>query len=84
MQQTELSVHFEFFFQSPLLVEGKGNFEPKPEAPRVGPGEGGKRHELRSDQENEASQALSEYGMNMACSEEISLDRSIPDLRMKQ
>lgn len=71
--------------QSPVYVkDGPGNFEPKSVEKRSGPGEGGKKHELKPEQENEASQALSEYGMNMACSNEISLDRSIPDLRLEE
>jgi len=41
-------------------------------------------HTLSGNKENDARNALSEYGMNMACSEEISLDRSIPDLRMEE
>lgn len=61
-----------------------GNFEPPPDPPRKGPGEGGVAHKLSGSKENDASNALSEYGMNMACSEEISLDRSIPDLRMEE
>ncbi|XP_054262895.1 N-acetylgalactosaminyltransferase 7 isoform X1 [Macrosteles quadrilineatus] len=70
---------------SPVYVkDGPGNFEPKSVEKRSGPGEGGKKHELKPEQENEASQALSEYGMNMACSNEISLDRSIPDLRLEE
>lgn len=66
------------------LVTGLGNYEPTSEAPRTGPGEGGVAHTLSSSKENDARNSLSEYGMNMACSEEISLDRSIPDLRMKE
>lgn len=66
------------------MDDDRGNFEPAHEEPKEGPGEGGKPHRLRSDQENEASQALSEYGMNMACSDEISLDRSIPDTRLPE
>ncbi|KAL1122097.1 hypothetical protein AAG570_003503 [Ranatra chinensis] len=69
---------------SPVFVDRLGNFEPKPEPPRSGPGENGKPHILRNDQQNDASASLSEYGMNMACSDEISLDRSIPDLRLPE
>lgn len=58
-----------------------GNFEPPVEAPRTGPGEGGKAHTLLPEQRNEASQTISEYGMNMACSDEISLSRTIIDTR---
>lgn len=69
----------------PRLTKELGNFEPKDKGePRVGPGEGGRPHVLRSDQQNDASQSLTEYGMNMVCSDEISLDRSIPDTRLKE
>ena len=58
-----------------------GNFEPPVEVPRSGPGEGGKAHVLLPEQRNEASQTISEFGMNMACSDEISLSRTISDTR---
>lgn len=67
-----------------MTSEKLGNFEPKHRIEREGPGEGGKAHHLREDQENEASQTLSAYGMNMACSDEIAMDRTIPDLRMSE
>lgn len=49
-----------------------------------GPGENGEPHHVSSNRENEAIQSLSEYGMNMACSDDISLNRTIPDLRMDE
>lgn len=69
------------FFQEPVLVDGLGNFELKNVEPRSGPGENGKAHILREDQQNDVQQSEAEYGMNMVCSDEISLDRSIPDSR---
>ncbi|XP_057334683.1 N-acetylgalactosaminyltransferase 7 [Microplitis mediator] len=68
----------------PVLVEGPGNFEPQNTKILSGPGEGGKAHVLRDDQQNDVQQAESDYGMNMVCSDEISLDRSIPDLRPEE
>lgn len=68
----------------PILVEGMGNFEPPPEPLKIGPGEGGKPYHLREDQQNEEKQSLSDYGMNIKCSNEISLNRSIPDLRLEE
>ncbi|XP_063986785.1 N-acetylgalactosaminyltransferase 7 [Diachasmimorpha longicaudata] len=65
----------------PRFIEGLGNFEPRDVKPRKGPGEGGKPHVLRDDQQNDVQQSESDYGMNMVCSDEISLDRSIPDMR---
>uniref|UniRef100_A0A224XKM4 Polypeptide N-acetylgalactosaminyltransferase n=1 Tax=Panstrongylus lignarius TaxID=156445 RepID=A0A224XKM4_9HEMI len=70
--------------QWPQYTAELGNFEPPSEAPRTGPGEGGRPHKLRNDQENDAKASLSEYGMNIACSDEISLNRSIPDLRLPE
>lgn len=68
----------------PLLVTGLGNFEPKNPEVRQGPGENGEAHILREDQQNDATQSESEYGMNIACSNEISLDRSIQDTRLPE
>nr|CAH7727629.1 unnamed protein product [Callosobruchus chinensis] len=68
----------------PKLVKGLGNFEPKENDNREGPGEGGQAHYLRQDQQNDADQSESEYGMNVACSNEISLDRSVLDTRLPE
>ncbi|KAJ1519583.1 hypothetical protein ONE63_004858 [Megalurothrips usitatus] len=70
--------------QTTKLVDGLGNFEPKVIPKRTGPGEYGIAHKLRDDQENDAAQSLSEYGMNIALSNEISLDRNIPDTRLPE
>ncbi len=61
-----------------------GNFEPPPEEPRSGPGEGGKAHVLLPEQRNEATQSISEFGMNMVVSDEISLSRTIIDTRVPE
>lgn len=65
----------------PIFTNDLGNFEPKNILDRKGPGENGKPHTLRDDQQNDVEQSQSDYGMNMICSDEISLDRSIPDKR---
>ncbi|XP_048506338.1 N-acetylgalactosaminyltransferase 7 isoform X2 [Athalia rosae] len=65
----------------PVLSEELGNFEPRNVVPRIGPGEEGKAHILREDQQNDVQQSESDYGMNMVCSNEISLDRSVHDTR---
>lgn len=70
--------------QRPKLADGLGNFEPKDLKTREGPGENGKSHYLRQDQQNDADQSESQYGMNIACSDEISLDRSILDTRLAE
>lgn len=61
-----------------------GNFEPQDVEKREGPGENGEGHVLRDDQLNDAQQLESEYGMNMLCSDGISLDRSIRDHRPQE
>lgn len=68
----------------PKLVKGLGNFEPKIVERKEGPGEGGQPHFLRQDQQNDADQSESEYGMNVACSDDISLDRTILDTRLEE
>ncbi|XP_034941917.1 N-acetylgalactosaminyltransferase 7 [Chelonus insularis] len=70
--------------QVPVLVDSLGNFEPTNTPVRTGPGEGGKPHILQDEQQNDVQQSESEYGMNMVCSDEISLDRSIPDIRPEE
>lgn len=68
----------------PKLVSGLGNFEPAEIEDRDGPGEKGQPHHLRQDQQNDADQSESDYGMNVACSDEISLDRTILDTRLEE
>lgn len=68
----------------PKLVRNLGNFEPKENELREGPGEGGQPHHLRQDQQNDADQSESDYGMNAACSDEISLDRTVLDTRLDE
>lgn len=67
-----------------LHLNRLGNFEPQPEEPKSGPGEGGAAHVLLPEKRNEASQSISEFGMNMVCSDEISLSRTIKDTRMPE
>jgi len=67
-----------------VFIEGLGNFEPRDLSVRTGPGEGGKPHILRDDQQNDVQQSESDYGMNMICSDEISLSRSVPDTRPEE
>ncbi|XP_021693979.1 N-acetylgalactosaminyltransferase 7 [Aedes aegypti] len=68
----------------PVLIEGLGNFEPKEVDRRDGPGEGGKAYILPEDQQNRASDAEMEYGMNIVVSDTISLDRTIRDTRLEE
>lgn len=62
-----------------------GNFEPSPsDTVREGPGENGKPHYARPEDQNEVSQAMMEYGINMVVSDQIALDRTIPDKRLPE
>lgn len=61
-----------------------GNFEPKNVENREGPGEKGEPYQLPDDQRNAAAESEMEYGMNIACSNVISLDRSIRDTRLDE
>ncbi|CAG9823160.1 unnamed protein product [Phaedon cochleariae] len=70
--------------ERPKLVSGLGNFEPKEIEDRDGPGEKGEPYHLKQEQQNDADQSESEYGMNVACSDEISLDRTILDTRLEE
>uniref|UniRef100_A0A1I8P174 Polypeptide N-acetylgalactosaminyltransferase n=1 Tax=Stomoxys calcitrans TaxID=35570 RepID=A0A1I8P174_STOCA len=70
--------------ETPILVEGLGNFEPKLLEERVGPGENGEAYHLPANKKNEADESEMEYGMNMACSDEISLHRSVRDTRLEE
>lgn len=64
-----------------FLPDKLGNFEPPKPPTRVGPGEGGKAHLLSPNKQNEGSQSMSEYGINMVVSDEIAMDRVVPDTR---
>jgi len=61
-----------------------GNFEPAEEPVGDGPGDGGNSYELPADKKNEGEESISNYGMNMAVSDAISLERPIPDTRMEE
>ncbi|KAK7069252.1 N-acetylgalactosaminyltransferase 7 [Halocaridina rubra] len=66
------------------VADKLGNFEPPEPPPRNGPGEGGKAHHLLPNKQNEGSQSVSEYGINMVVSDEIAMDRVIPDTRHRE
>lgn len=63
---------------------GLGNFEPRDLKPRTGPGENGEGHILSPDKKNVADASEMEYGMNIACSDEISMHRSVRDTRLEE
>ncbi|XP_063618871.1 N-acetylgalactosaminyltransferase 7 isoform X2 [Cydia splendana] len=81
-----------FALDNPNLSDGSirhspdvlGNFEPKARRPVVGPGEEGKPYHMSQDRANDVAESESEYGMNIAASDMIAMNRSIPDTRMEE
>ncbi|XP_046339106.2 N-acetylgalactosaminyltransferase 7-like [Haliotis rufescens] len=64
-----------------VYKEGEvGNFEPPPERVVEGPGEGSKPVAFASPDQD----SLRRYGCDMAVSDQVSLDRTIPDTRQKE
>ena len=67
------------------MTPGKlGNFEPEEEEVGDEPGAGGKPYSLPADKRSEGEESVGNYGMNMAVSDAISLERAIPDTRMDE
>jgi len=65
-----------------FLGKGKnGNFEPHIDVGRVGPGENGKSHQLRVEQKQDEEKLKGVYGFNQLVSDEIDLNRTVPDQR---
>ena len=61
-----------------------GNFEPLRDEDSEGPGEHGVPHHTKPEQADRVSETIDAYGMNMVASDEIGLDRGLPDTRMKE
>ena len=62
----------------------KGNFEPDTYTGGSGPGENGQAHVLRVDQKREEERLKGVYGFNQMVSDEISLNRTVPDTREEE
>ena len=61
-----------------------GNYEPVDKGPTHRPGDGGKEYHVENEKDvdvNEIQQLKSQYGMNIAASNRMPMDRTVPDLR---
>lgn len=58
-----------------LFIPELGNFEQKQHKPGNGPGEEGKPYHMSQDRANDIADSESEYGMNIAASDDIAMNR---------
>ncbi|OWR40790.1 putative n-acetylgalactosaminyltransferase [Danaus plexippus plexippus] len=68
----------------PTLQTELGNFEPRSKNIVKGPGEEGLPYHMPQDRANDIAESESEYGMNIAASNDIAMNRSIPDTRLDE
>ncbi|XP_047019636.1 N-acetylgalactosaminyltransferase 7 isoform X2 [Helicoverpa zea] len=68
----------------PQFRKELGNFEPRDLRTVKGPGEEGKPYHMPQDRANDIAESESEYGMNIAASNDIAMNRSIPDTRLEE
>jgi polypeptide N-acetylgalactosaminyltransferase len=61
-----------------------GNFEPASYGGGDSPGDNGKSHRLRVEQKGEEERLKGVYGFNQLVSDEISLNRTVPDTREEE
>ena len=66
-----------------LTPGNPGNFEPMREEEGEGPGEHGLAHHTKHSG-GRVEELVNDYGMNIVASDEISLDRSLPDTRLSE
>lgn len=62
----------------------KGNYEPEKYGGGSGAGDNGKPHQLRVEQKSEEETLKGVYGFNQLVSDEISLNRTVPDTREEE
>ena len=67
-----------------MFTGNPGNFEPLRDEDSEGPGQRGVAHHTKPESAEKVEEAIDSYGMNMVASDEISMDRSLPDTRMKE
>lgn len=79
-----IKVQFVLFWLRFVCWVELGNFEPKHVEKREGPGEYGEPYNLPEEKRNAADESEMEYGMNIACSNDISLDRAVKDTRLDE
>ena len=70
-----------------LETGNSGNFEPTPDekvTKSTAPGENGKSHHVRVEQKVEEERLKGVYGFNQLVSDEMTLNRTVPDLREEE
>jgi len=67
-----------------VLGQVKGNFEPADREVSNAPGEGGRPVEVPARQRALAQHMINEYGFNMVASDQVAMDRVIPDTRLRE
>ncbi|KAH9508603.1 N-acetylgalactosaminyltransferase 7 [Bulinus truncatus] len=70
--------------KSAFLTNEFGNFEPPELVPQQRPGENGKPVSLSLGEGAKAEDTIQGFGFNMIASDKVSMNRSVPDTRLKE